>query len=65
MNRGSKDIALKLTFLEVISSSFSNRAAEVDLFSCVKQEKKNLKNGESGHRSRYLSHAKRALYHVS
>ena len=43
MNRGSKDIALELTFLEVISSSFSNRAAEVDLFSCDKQEKKEFK----------------------
>ena len=27
-------------------------------------EKKSV-SGESGHRSRYLSHAKRALYHVS
>ena len=28
-------------------------------------EKKKKRSGESGHRSRYLSHAKRALYHVS
>ena len=27
--------------------------------------KKKRRSGESGHRSRYLSHAKRALYHVS
>ena len=27
--------------------------------------KMEIKDGESGYRSRYLSHAKRALYHLS
>ena len=30
-----------------------------------KKKKKKRDGGESGHRSRYLSHAKRALYHLS
>ena len=31
----------------------------------INGKKKEKKTGESGHRSRYLSHAKRALYHLS
>ena len=53
--RGKKEYKINVMRV-VLDSQFEKK--------CKSKKIKNV-SGESGHRSRYLSHAKRALYHLS